>query len=951
MRKMRNILLMSFIIVLIMPIYYSNFDNNFSKIKQIVKEPKINYLDLNNIDSTFSDIIAPNQNWENNDTSSANIEFHKQDSINETTSNISISNCNDWNSNSSFYFSNIRAEKIINGDAEGEEELWTDFIPSNYEGNITKENTLPSGEVISGNYSWYFDITTDDHTTIAGFDDPISLESNSIIFSFSYSLLRNNLGSSYDSNICIRLFFNFDIYIFFWFQGNTAVLTNVTGPGGFADLLISPESFDSSVYDYSLNISALGQDLFNQEPGQLQSLAIQTWGEIPYEMEFLIDNLSLTDLISPNIIDLKVNSENVIGAVGSGSIIIEDNPKFTIYYKIEYNYLEKIMWDCFYNIKGYNSIQSTRNFEFLNWDEILWIENLEPSFNIPDGITNFNLKKCILKDWIVNEIFIDNLPTSFYITESNLTHNEISIQITMSNTIKFEFISNNLIDNILLSAYQITHNDLLGLSLDSSIYNQKINFFLMDDGSNIIYEFSNNTNAFGEAYYSNLNFDSFLPRKNYTILAFWKDETQIGIGKVNFEIISIPTDFELISENLEIIYNQDFIIEINYKNLEDNDTVDFATLSYSWDYGSGNFQQNVAHYYYAEITNNLIPPNIYEMLLICEKSGYASIHYILSFEIIFSDFSLVIITNDIAVPGDVISLNCLLEDNQSTPVNNQKIRFNINDQLYVESWTNISGIAHTLYYLSPEYAENTLNVSCNVIINDLKYLTKNHTINIDLLSTPKNPILGAPEQIGTNEDSVYFTFLINYTSLGQNWYVRLPNGFEPIDAMILSTPINISASISPLGYITWSKLITEYSNDILLVELEKPDNTLTINENDSSIVIEIKIVTNFVPYNGLEFIINRNTGWSNYVNWDLYINETKVTSEYNLEVTTENIKFNLYSTNLQEEITFQLKGSQIKLVELTPSTIIFGVGISILTVISTIILFKRKSKVSFDIQT
>ncbi|MHA1211161.1 MAG: hypothetical protein ACTSSH_01755 [Candidatus Heimdallarchaeota archaeon] len=119
-------------------------------------------------------------------------EFNITDSADESQDSFSIDNCDDWSLNNRFEFTDIRSEKIINGDAETTDTIWTDYIPSHYEGNVTRENAPPHGNVISDDYSWYFDLKTDDHTTIVGFDNPINVSSNSVIFSFSYSLLRNN---------------------------------------------------------------------------------------------------------------------------------------------------------------------------------------------------------------------------------------------------------------------------------------------------------------------------------------------------------------------------------------------------------------------------------------------------------------------------------------------------------------------------------------------------------------------------------------------------------------------------------------------------------------------------------------------------------------------------------------------------------------------------------------
>ncbi|MHA1211162.1 MAG: hypothetical protein ACTSSH_01760, partial [Candidatus Heimdallarchaeota archaeon] len=116
--------------------------------------------------------------------------------------------------------------------------------------------------------------------------------------------------------------------------------------------MVNQASFDGVTHEYSLNVTDLGLDLFSQEPDQLRSLAIQTWGELPYQMEFLLDDISLTDAVSPSDISLVVNSHPVIGNIGEGLIVFNENPTTSINYNIDYSYFEKVLWNYNYELIG-----------------------------------------------------------------------------------------------------------------------------------------------------------------------------------------------------------------------------------------------------------------------------------------------------------------------------------------------------------------------------------------------------------------------------------------------------------------------------------------------------------------------------------------------------------------------------------------------------------------------
>ncbi|NHJ41043.1 MAG: hypothetical protein FK731_13510 [Asgard group archaeon] len=480
--------------------------------------------------------------WNEAENSTINNKFEIKDKSNETTKEFSLENCEDWTLKNNFNFTNIRSEKIINGDAETSDELWTDFLPPQYAGSVSRENNIPNGDVINGEYSWYFNLSTNDYAVIIGFDELFNVSSDSVVFSFSYSLLRNNLGMSYDSNICIRLFFQFDIYIFFWFNGNIGVLSNVTGPGGYADLLVNDSSFDGLNHKYSLNVTDLGLELFNQKPDQLRSLAVQTWGELPsYEMEFLIDDLSLTDQKDPTSIDLSVNTNSVIGDIGNGFVSFIEPPNSKINYDIDYITQEKILFDFGYEFIGTSKIESSRICFFEDWETIEWNESTSIILNRPENVTELKITKSVPIEWTINQICVDGLPQAYEINDFNGTHKNIEFIITSYNNIEFIFYSTNLINNIILSDYQITHNDILIANIESEINNDEISIYILNQNGDVYYKSTNHTNEYGEALITDIQLNSETPRGILSFVAFFNNNDDIGIGKKDFEITTFPT--------------------------------------------------------------------------------------------------------------------------------------------------------------------------------------------------------------------------------------------------------------------------------------------------------------------------------------------------------------------------------------------------------------------------
>ncbi|MBN1328553.1 MAG: hypothetical protein JXA54_03675 [Candidatus Heimdallarchaeota archaeon] len=907
-----------------------------------------------NILPNFPIASTDSNTWNKVDNSNIINQFQISDSFNEKQTHFEINNANDWSIKNDFHFSNVREEKILNGDAESSDTLWTDYLPSNYEGNVTRVYNPPSGEVLTGNYSWYFDIQTNDHPTIVGFDNPINVSSNSVIFSFSYSLLRNNLGSSYDSNICIRLFFQFDIYIFIWFKGNTAILSNVTGPGGYADLLINQASFDGTKNEYLLNVTALGLELFNQTPDQLRSLAIQTWGEIPYQMEFMLDDISLTEKINPMEIGLEVNGNLITGEEGLGSVTFIEGYSSNINYNIGFFTTKKILWDCNYTLTGTNKKNTERFCNFENWTQIRWVELFNESYLVPSGVSNINTYKWIPKEWTFNFAKVDNIATSFIIDDTNLTHQRIKITTMIFEKLEFQYFSENYIDNLILSDYEITHNDIFSISLESRIYNKEIHLYIINSINEIVYTNINLTNSYGDASFSNIELSSELAKGSYSIIMFWYLCEHIGIGQKNLEITTFPTKIEAINDFIVINFNQIFTINVIFLNLEENQTINFAKIEYNWDYGFGQLQQDpITKYYYTNIDSNGINPGIYLIEIVASKQDYANAICYIEIKIIFSEINLSLMAPNEVIPGEIIPITASIIDNNSNPIPSMGLRFKINAVLYLDSWTNNSGSITILYPLSPVYQFSTLNISCAIIINNIEFLTETISIVINLFDLPRIVSLNEPNQtyyFDTNE-TTSFSFQIQYPSIGSHWYVNIPTNYLPIRAVVQTSTNNFTANISP-GYISWVREIeeTQFNTDILIIEISKPKPVYEVNLYKNSIVIDLHFQTNMIPFNGVQVLFLLETEWLKFDKWNLYFNNIDVSNQCELEFLNNQLYFKIFSSDQITLLNYQLKGSKTALIQISSSTIILGIGTLILTIVSTILLRKKKTNLSLDIQ-
>ncbi|MHA1124458.1 MAG: hypothetical protein ACTSO7_01710 [Candidatus Heimdallarchaeota archaeon] len=943
------------ILIVLASFSFLNSSESFGQNYNIPIDKKSNDLSSIYEETNPTHYYKDNFNIKNDTTMKTDVEFNHYNTCDSSTYQINIDDSEDWSTDSSFNFTDIRKETITNGNAEGSEDLFTDYIPSHYNGNITKEEDINNGEAISGDYSWYFDIKSKDYTTIAGFDSPINLSSNSVIFSFSYSLLNNSLGTFYDSNVCIRLFFQFDIYIFIWFNGNSGVLSNVTGPGGYADILVDEGSFDGEIHQFSLNITSLGLELFNQEPDQLRSFAVQTWGETSYDMAFSLDDISLTDLITPSEVGLTVNSISVIGNMGSGSIQIDLAPSAILTFFIQNTFTNLLYWTCDYSIRGFNTVTTQRNLFFNDYAEINWIDTLNFTLKAPAICDEVIFNKWIPLDWIVDDVQFDELSISYNIIDTNLTHKNVEIIIPFNNNIlKCYYTSSNLIDNVILSSYEISHDDIISVFIQSQLFFETIEIFVLNESNIIMLTNTTVSDAFGDATLNNLKIENWYDRGNYSVVIKWQSETQAGLGYVEFELNTIPV--EIVPKNDYILtnYHQDVAICVDFVDLENNETINQAILTYICEFSSGTLVQNGFNQYISTIQTEGINPGNYSIIVSGEKTGYASAHCTILLEINVSNLILTLTAPSTANPGDTIIPLAHVIDNQSNPIFNVSIIFRINNQLNSETWTNLSGYAKAFYPIPISYEYDNLNVSCSISINDFEYYFTKKMIIIEIFDIDRLVQLENPTHLSelNQDDSSYLYFSIRYPSIGEKWFANTPIGLTAKSAKIVSDIGNISAIISPTGNIYWNKVVSNSSiiTDYLLLEIDIIEPVIEVDLNNEEVNIEIRIITDNIPFDGLPVKISLETDWNSFNKWDLYLNGSLVNDDFNLEISTNFITFNLYSTINTEEMILQLTGSKVSLISIAPSTIILGIGIVVLTVVSTILLSKKKTEAIPDIQ-
>ncbi|MBD3192062.1 MAG: hypothetical protein GF308_15555 [Candidatus Heimdallarchaeota archaeon] len=880
--------------------------------------------------------------------------FQYSKNCNSETKEITINNCENWTINSTFDFNNIRSEKFTNGNAESSEDFWTEFLPASYQTNLSRESNPSKGEVISGDYSWYHNITSTAHTTSVGLEKEINFSSDSVIFSFSYSLLENSLGTTYDSNICIRLFFEFDIYIFFWFNGNPDVLSNVTGPGGYADLLIQDSSFDASINHYSLNITALGLELFGQKPETLTSFAIQSWGEDPYHMEFMIDDLSLNDRLSPLDADLKVNSKPVTGTTGTGSVSLSGISADIVNFEISSN--EEILWDCQYSIQGYAETLTRLSYSFLDYSYILLSESASLMFGVPLSTEFITLYKWVPKNWTVEQIVADSSSISYSIQTTNSTHKKIksTLHYTKSELQIQYLVENNILD-LSLSKKELAHNDSLTISVKSRIIDEELTLWVFAPSSALVCQNKTCSNETGTAIFEINHFKNNFSRGNYSVIIFWFSGLTFGLGQESFKLITIPAIVLPIKETHTINFSESAEIGVNYHNLEDNISIHNALITYEWAFGVGRFQNSINGSYIANLSTINASPGLYELIIRAKKSDYASANCQISLSIVIEGLSIRLSTPDSASPGEHISISTLILNNLSRPVANLSVSFLINNESFKDTITNSSGYATIMYEISRTYIEETLNVSCLVIFDDYEIISQSKKLSINIFNLERVISLGLSKQFNSNNgsDLIYFSFPIIYPSVGLKWRVGIPPGFDPVSAKVISENENCSVTISSHGFLSWERRLMSlpFEGDFLLLGLEPPNPSFQTETTRKELVINISIITNYVPYQELIVTIDfKEADWSVFDNWALYRNGSQVSKVSDFQLVNNKFIFKIDSTNTTYLVNYQIKGIRKNLVQIAPTTILLGIGLVALTVSSTALLIKKRSTASLEIE-
>ncbi|MHA1121383.1 MAG: hypothetical protein ACTSPC_01050, partial [Candidatus Heimdallarchaeota archaeon] len=238
-------------------------------------------------------------------------------------------------------------------------------------------------------------------------------------------------------------------------------------------------------------------------------------------------------------------------------------------------------------------------------------------------------------------------------------------------------------------------------------------------------------------------------------------------------------------------------------------------------------------------------------------------------------------------------------------------------------------------------------------IDEIEFLQTSKSINIELSDIPRQANLGNSNHFNSNNnETTYFVFNIDYPSVGTNWYINIQSEYDPISAIIMTQSANITANITPIDIITWTRDVSNISVefDILLLETRKPIPTYKVVTIKSEIIIEISLNINNLLYDGLEITLERKNDWLNYAEWELYQNDIIITEESELEVTDNYFKFKIYSLGNSSSIIYHLRGSRSNLIQMDSTTIILGIGTIALTIISTVLLFKKKSAVSLDVQ-
>jgi hypothetical protein len=667
----------------------------------------------------------------------------------------------------------------------------------------------------------------------------------------------------------------------------------------------------------------------------------------------MIDDLSLTDLVSPSDISMKVNSKQITGGIGWGTVDFSSICSPQAIFTITHTSSEKIFWNCDYKITGSGSTTTKIASFFYDWDTVIWNETSAINYLVPYQVQSITAIQYIPLSWTISEVLANSFSIDFTLLSYNSSHNKLSFSIdTNQNSIQIKSFSHNLMNSVLLSPSIISHNDLLEISIESELSNKLLFVEIWDYNYDSCYiQNSTLTNLGGSAVlYQKL--DNEMPRSSYIVNVYWISNSNAGFGKVSFEISTYPTEIVAENQQIDINYQEAFSIEIDYINLESNMTIDFATVLYDWDFGSGYLSQIELGNYSSQVNTQTAVPGTYLLTIHAQKNGYAQAFYLITINISLNAINLLLTAPDSAIPSDIITLKSRLINNDSEPITNCSICFIVNNgvQFYYAN-TNASGYATVSHIIPFDYAYDTINVSCSCNIGELEINSNKEIITIEIYDLERSVNLGPAEHIDSRDELSWFAFNIAYPSIGEKWKVEIPNGFNPISGNVVTETNNVSIIISPTGFIFWERIVpsTQIVDQLVLV-LEYPARNFNTQVSSTTIAIEVSVYVANVPYNGLEIIVDQQDDWKYFNNWELYQNGTKVTKDCQLDVSSSYIRFKIYSTTQAVLLQFEIRGIRESLVEIAPTTILLGVGIVALTTVSTFLLFKKRSKASLEIQ-
>jgi hypothetical protein len=881
--------------------------------------------------------------------------FSYSDSFTNTDSAVTFANYQDWQTHTSLHFSNLRTDIFANGDAEESDIFWDEYYPESFEDDLIRTNSSGEHPVLGGDHSWLNNITGNHSYAIAGISDlDEELVGESVIFSLKYSLYENTLDPGQYSYICLRLYFQFDIEIYIWFDGNPGALTNVTGPGGFAALFLT-NSFDQGIHSYSLNVTDLGLQLFNQKPDKLRNFAIETYAHEPYHIEYLLDDISLTDKVFPSDVNLKVNSELVTDdSIGHGNIQLFFDHENSFSFNIQSTTSYQLYWNCNYDVFAQEQFYINRAPSLGPTNQILWSEETNLSCYFPEEIDNFWLEKWIPKNSSIISILYNDEPNAFEQFDQNNTWKALRITIPPNNgNLAIQLCLDNLIQDLDIIDQVLSHDDSLEFEITSNIPNSELSFLITTNQEEFLSE-RFNTDSQGKAVFFGDIFTNTMQQGNYSLIVFWFSNYSGGIIESSFQLISKPALLQSATENIIVNYQESINLIINYINLETDETIDDATIAIFSPFCNTTLFQETSDGLYRETINTITLPGNYSILANASKEGYATHSIIIQVTILPSTTTCIITTPLSVIPGEMIPITIEVTNNDSIPIRNATSIIYINEEQIAQKITNNSGFVSTAYFLTKSYAYHNLNVSCEILIGEEINIKRAQTIDVQLFEIERTVELGPPTQSVQNlqYNEVIFSFEIIYPSIGEKWRAKIPSNYNPKTAYFSNGNDNISLVVTSSNTIIWDRKIQtlEDINDFLLLVIPTPEPYYNFKITKRELKINITLETSKIPFKNLSISIPKDKEWNNFEDWQLLHNGNLITESNKFQNNDDNLTF-FYDFSINDNlVSFQLMGTRRSLISFSPSVILFGVGLLILTIISTILVIKKRSHVSLDIQ-